>query len=54
MRAPEMRCEVAETSETSPQRKGRLREFAGRLVVALGARALWALIERMVGHHFHG
>lgn len=31
--------------------KERVRKLAGRLGVALGARALWALIERLLVHY---
>ncbi|MFI9585872.1 hypothetical protein ACIHCQ_29415 [Streptomyces sp. NPDC052236] len=39
-------------SHPSPEFKGKIREIAGRLTIALGARALWALIEKLLGQHF--
>lgn len=45
---------MTETSQPSSQDKGKAREFTDRLAVALGARALWALIEKLLGYHFHG
>ncbi len=38
-------------SETSPADTGKIREMAGRLAVAVAARALWALIEKLLGQH---
>lgn len=41
-------------SETSPADTGKIREVARRLAVAVGARALWALIEKLLGQHIEG
>ncbi|MEV0372216.1 hypothetical protein AB0I10_20695 [Streptomyces sp. NPDC050636] len=38
----------------SPKDKEKVREVAGRLAVALGARALWALIEKLFSEHLRG
>jgi hypothetical protein len=43
-----------EKSHPSLQFKGKIREVAGRLTIALGARALWAFIEKLLSHHFEG
>jgi hypothetical protein len=43
-----------EKSNPFPEYKGKIREVAGRLTIALGARALWALIEKLFSHHFEG
>lgn len=34
---------------STPEPKGKIREIAGRLMIALGARALWAFIEKLLG-----
>lgn len=36
--------------EQAPNPKGRFRELAERLGIALGARALWDLIEHLLDH----
>lgn len=38
------------TTNTSQVRSGWLREAASRLVIALGARALWAGITKLFDH----
>ena len=43
-----------EKTRPSQENKGKTREVAGRLAIALGARALWALIEKLFSHHFEG
>lgn len=43
-----------ERTRPSQEAKGKIREVAGRLTIALGARALWALIEKLFGHLFEG
>jgi hypothetical protein len=37
--------------ERAPTHKGRVREFAERLGIALGARALWELAVKLLSHH---
>jgi hypothetical protein len=37
--------------ERSPTPKGRVREVAERLGLALGARALWELVVKLLNHH---
>jgi hypothetical protein len=36
--------------ERTPSERMRVRELAGRLGIALGVRALWALIEQLLDH----
>ncbi|MFF8355375.1 hypothetical protein ACF063_18125 [Streptomyces chartreusis] len=43
-----------EKSRPSQETNGKIREVAGRLTIALGARALWSLIEKLFSHHFEG
>ncbi|MDN0193974.1 hypothetical protein [Streptomyces sp. S.PNR 29] len=41
-------------TQSSPEGKGKVREIAGRFAIALGARALWAVVERLLGQHIEG
>lgn len=41
-------------SQSSPEDKGKVREIASRFAVALGVRALWAVIEKLLGQHIDG
>jgi hypothetical protein len=43
-----------EKSNPSPETRGKIRKVAGRLTIALGARALWALVEKLFSSHFEG